>query len=300
MKNWDDLRYFLAVARSGNVTAACDELEVNHSTISRRISAFEKRIGVKLFDRLPSGYAPTTMAEELLGNVQKIEADIIDVSRKLSAADSRMAGTLRMTAPEGMVSVVLMPKILEFTKLYPGIEIEIIATADIKSLNNREVDLAIRASSQPAQGLVGRRLAEQNLGKYASHKYLDARGLTAETILEHCPNSDSPEHTWAGLLRDKATPDWVSAHYAGAKCAMRLDTVYSLFEAVKAGIGIAELPCRLGNADPSLIRVPPLEPVKHQDIWILYHRDMRHMAKLRALSEHLSTAIVAERDLYVR
>jgi len=299
MNNWDDLRYFLAVARSGNITAAAVALDVNHSTVSRRISAFETRLGVRLFDRLPSGYAPTNMATKILGDVSKIEADIIDVSRQLAADDDRMTGFIRMTAPEGIVSIVLLPKIVEFNKIYPELEIEVMASADIKSLNNREVDLAIRASSHPADGLVGRRLTEQRLGKFVSRSYLEARHLTPETITTKSLPEGVPGQAWAGLLRDKATPDWVSNLYPGARCAARFDTVYALFQAATAGIGLVELPCRLGNAAPDLIRIPPMETVKHHDIWILYHRDMRHMVKLRTLADFLSEAIIAEGDLYV-
>jgi DNA-binding transcriptional LysR family regulator len=315
MKDWDDLRYFLAVARSGNITAAGIELDVNHSTVSRRISALETRLGVRLFDRLPSGYSPTRLAEKILGGVSKVEADIIDISRQLAADDKRMTGTIRMTAPEGMVSIVLLPKIVEFNKIYPELAIEIIASADIKSLNNREVDLAIRASSHPAEGLIGRRLTEQRLGKFVSRSYLEARNLTPqsltktpvetpvetpiETPIETRLLEDVPGHTWAGLLGDKVTPEWVSSHYPGARCAARFDTVYALFQAAIAGIGLVELPCRLGNAAPELVRVSPMQSVKHNDIWILFHRDMRQVVKLRTLSDYLFEAIIAERDLYV-
>lgn len=297
MKEWDDLRYFLAVARAGNITAAAVKLGVNHSTVSRRVSAFEKRLGVRLFDRLPSGYALTSHAEEMLGDAQRIERDIIAMSRKMASEDMRMTGTLRITVPESILSIVLMPHIAVFCKMHPEIEIEIIATPEIISLNNREADLAIRVASKPSEGLIGRKLTGQRSGKYVTQSYLDERGLLSGTGMV-TSEKEFRDHTWIGLIDKKGKPDWVTTYYPGSRCAARLDSVFTLFEATKAGLGIAELPCRIGNADSQLVRVPPFETVKHDDIWILYHRDMRHMARLRVFSDFLAKIIVAEQILF--
>jgi len=298
MKDWDDLRYFLSVARAGNVTAAARKLGVNHSTVSRRICAFEERLGIKLFERLPSGYALSPLGEELLGSVQGVERDITAISRKIASQDMRMKGSLRVTVPESIFSVVLMPKIASFNKMYPDIEIEITGTPQIVNLNNREADLAIRVTNRPPEGLVGRRLTEQRLAKYASLTYLKQHGLEPEAISDSLVKVPAT-HTWVGLIGEKATPGWVDTYYPGSKCAARLDSVFGLFEAVKAGLGIAELPCRIGCGDPRLIRVPPLETVRHDDIWVLYHRDMRHISRLRAFSDFLIKTIVAEQQLFM-
>ena len=297
MKDWDDLRYFLAVARAGNVTAAAANLGVNHSTVSRRIRFFEDRLGVRLFDKLVTGYALTPPAEKMLDDAKKIETGINNLSRGLSSQDMRLSGSLRMTAPEGIVSIVIMPHIAPFSKMHPAIEIEITATADIKNLNNREADLAIRATNRPPEGLVGRKLTGQGLGKYVSLSYLEERGLEPNNVSAFSKQTP-PEHTWVGLIGEKLIPDWINNHYPNARCAAKLDSVYTIYEAVKAGIGIAELPCRLGEADPGLIRVAPQLTVPHQDIWILYHRDMRHTARLRIFSDYLAKIIVAERSLF--
>ncbi len=297
MKDWDDLRYFLAVARAGNVTAAAANLGVNHSTVSRRIRFFEERLGVRLFDKLVTGYALTPPAEKMLDDAKKIENDINQLSRGLASQDMRLSGPLRITAPEGIVSIVIMPHIAAFSKMHPGIEIEITATADIKNLNNREVDLAIRATSHPPEGLVGRKLAGQGLGKYVSLSYLKERGLKPNNVSAFSKLT-TPEHTWVGYIGEKSIPQWINDHYPNARCAARFDSIYTIYQAVKAGIGIAELPCRLGETDPGLIRVTPQRTVPHQDIWILYHRDMRHTARLRIFSEYLTKIIVAERSSF--
>jgi len=297
MNNWDDLRYFLAVARGGNVTAASAALGVNHSTVSRRIGAFEKRLGVRLFDRMPTGFAMTPSAEAMLADAQSVESDIVAMSRRLAAQDMRMSGTLRITAPEGMVSIVLLPHIAAFLKLHPGIEVEVTATADIKSLNNREVDLAIRATNKPPDGLMGRRLTGQGMATYASRSYLVERKLTVENIVQKSADGFGG-HSWIGRIGEKNVPDWINNHYPNAQCTARFDTIFAVYEAVKAGLGMAELPCRLGNADAGLVRIPPLVTVPYRDIWILYHRDMRHTARLLAFSGFLAKIIVAERALF--
>ncbi len=298
MKEWDDLRYFLAVARAGNITGAAMQLGVNHSTVSRRIGAFEKRLGVRLFERLPSGYALTLSGEEILGDAQDVEKDILAMSRKIAAKDMHMAGILRFTAPEGILSLVLLPSIVEFCRLYPDIEIEISATQHIVSLNNREADLAVRVTNQPPEGLIGRKLTGQRKAIYASKSYLEQRGCLSGKAIES-GKINSLDHTWIGLVGEKTIPGWVGSYYPQARCTARLDSVFGVFEAAKSGLGIAELPCRLGCADPRLVRVAPLATKKHDDIWILYHRDIRHMPRLRAFSDFLIRTIIAEQHLFM-
>ncbi len=298
MKDWDDVRYFLAVARAGSVTAAAAKLGVNHSTVSRRIGAFETRLGVRLFERMPSGYALTPPGEEMLGDAQGVERDIATMSRKIASRDARMTGTLRITAPESILFVVIMPNIAKFCKIYPGIEIYITATPQILSLNNREADLAIRITNRPPEGLIGRKLTGQRAAKYASRSYLEQRGLMSGA--ERSPGEiPTGNHTWIGLVAGKARPDWVNEHFPDARCAARLDSIFNLFEAAKAGLGIAELPCRIASADPCLVRLPSFETEKYDDVWILYHRDMRHMTRLRAFSDFLTKVFVAEKHLFM-
>lgn len=297
MKDWDDLRFFLNVARAGNVTAAATLLGVNHSTVSRRIQALETRHGIRLFDRLPTGYALTALASELLNDALEIEKDLMALTRKLESHDSRLTGRLRITAPEGIVAVILLPHIAAFTRQHPGIEIGLSATSDIKSLANREADIAIRVTNHPPAGLFGRKLTGQRAATYASSDYLRRCGFSREGATDD-PGWATAPHAWIGLAPAGNAPDWVVSGYPGARCAALLDTVYTLYEAARAGIGIAQLPCRLGDADPVLTRVPPLETQQIRDIWMLYHRDMRRNARLRAFADFLGRRMVEERGLF--
>jgi len=154
--DWNDVRLFLALARGGSVRAASSEAGVSHSTVARRIETFEKRLGVRLFDRLPSGYALTRAGEDALPVAKLVEEEMEGLRRRLTGRDQQLSGRIRLTAADFLATHFLMPALAEFAKRYPHIEFEIISTYVSLDLDKREADVALRFTNDPPGHLVGR------------------------------------------------------------------------------------------------------------------------------------------------
>ncbi|MEM7020729.1 MAG: LysR family transcriptional regulator, partial [Pseudomonadota bacterium] len=157
--DWDDLRFFLAVARTGTVTGAARRLSVNHSTVTRRITAFEKKVGVRLFERLSTGYVTTPAGEDVLNHAERMETEFNAMERHIAGRDDKLGGPLCVTAPATLINNLFMPHIARFIEIYPDIELQLMASYENINLNRREADIAIRITNNPSENLVGRRLS---------------------------------------------------------------------------------------------------------------------------------------------
>ena len=169
---WDDIRYILAVCKEGSLSAAARSLSVNHSTVFRRIGGIEEKLGVRLFDRLTTGYAMTNAGEIVLNSATHIEEEIQKLARQLHGGDYRLSGTLRITVPEDLSTGYLLPLLASFQKRYPDIQTEILASNEVYNLSQHEADIAIRSTSSPQETLVGQRLRTLKYAPYASIEYL--------------------------------------------------------------------------------------------------------------------------------
>ena len=144
MMDWDDVRYFLAVARGGSVRAAAEGLGVNHSTVLRRIAQLEERLGARMFEKLPSGYRLTAAGEEILEFADQMEASSNRLETRVFGRDQSVRGLLRMTLAPILATHLLMPDFADFARLHPDIELEILSSGELANLTNREADVAIR------------------------------------------------------------------------------------------------------------------------------------------------------------
>ena len=186
--DWDNLRFFLTVARKGTIRAASQALSVNHSTVSRRISAFEKKLGVRLFERLPNGYVLTATGEEMMKSAQHIEDEVVKLDRQVIGRDAQLNGSLRVTMPAVLATHLIMPDISAFTNIYPSIQLELAFSNEEFNLRKREADIAIRLTANPPDYLVGRRILHPAKGVYASHDYLKSND----------PNKHPDKLNWIG------------------------------------------------------------------------------------------------------
>ncbi|MEN8196747.1 MAG: LysR family transcriptional regulator, partial [Pseudomonadota bacterium] len=170
--DWDDLRFFLAVAHKGSIRAAAAALGVNHSTVSRRIDGFERKLGVRLFERLPTGYLVTPAGEDMMQSARRMEEEAAAIDRRVAGRDHRLSGPLRVTMPDSLAQKLLMPDIVAFSDRHPEIELELVISYVFADLNKREADVAIRMANDPPGHLVGRRVVRQAKAVYASRDYL--------------------------------------------------------------------------------------------------------------------------------
>src|SRR5690554_1981895 len=192
-QNWDDLRVFLAVARAGSLSGAARALGVNHSTVFRRIGAFEQMLGVRLFERLPNGYLLTPAGEAMREGALRVEEEIAGLSRKVTRQDLRLSGTVRVTTID-MLAFGLLPRhIAGFRKDYPGIEIELVVGNATLNLGRREADIALRVGSEPPESLVGRRVGRLVFAVYGSADYCAEKR-----------DPDLAQHDWIGFDSEHA------------------------------------------------------------------------------------------------
>ncbi len=185
--DWNALKMFLAIADSGTLTGAAKTLEVNHSTVFRRLNTFEDEIGGRLFERLSHGYELTSMGEELLVEAKKIAASFDDMERHIVGKDIQPKGTVKITAPNNIAYRYLPRYLTEFNQSYPEIHIELLVSNLEFNMTNRQADIAVRATSAPPDHLVGRMLRSIKWGVYASKTYKARFGCpkTIDQLGEH-------------------------------------------------------------------------------------------------------------------
>jgi len=287
---WDDLRFVLAVAEAGSLAGAARRLGVNHTTVLRRIGAFEKRLGVRLFERLPTGYVPTAGGEELIAAARAVDETVTRLERKLAGKDLRLSGVVRVTTTDTLMDAILPDMLRAFRDSHPGIQVEVAISNLMFNLTKREADVAIRPASKPPETLVGRRVAKIAFAIYASPRYLADN-----------PRQDLPGHRWVvpdDSLAGTAAGKWMRSQFAGSEIALRADSLLALRQAAQAGLGLAPLPCYLGDAAPDLVRVDGPIAEMETSLWILTHADLRHTARIRAFTEFAANALAQRRPLF--
>lgn len=280
--NWNDLRYVLALAREGSVSGAGRALSVEHTTVSRRITALEKQLGSRLFDRLSTGYVMTPVAEKLYPHAVSMEELIQVADREVFGMDTQLSGNLKLTASYDVFSRLITPHLSTFTQQYPGIELELLSSTNLADLASRQADIALRLTPKPPEYLIGRKVASLDHGIYASKQYLKTKHLTDSIVLwEH----------------ERKTPEWVENHFPNARIAIRANEICSMVECIRNHLGIGRLPCYMGDAEPTLLRLDLKLTPSTWGIWVLSHIDLRSTAKVRVCREFLTKTIEAQKSL---
>jgi len=294
IENWDDLRYFLAVARLHSLSAAARALSVNHSTVFRRIGALEQRLRARLFDRHPKGYELTAVGEEMLAIAERVEDDVLALDRRVLGRDQELSGRIRVTTVEE-VAALLAPELAEFYARYPGIDLDVRSEQRVVSLSRREADVALRPGTRPDEpDVVGRLLCPGASGVYASRAYAERHGLPASAgrLAGHCFVSFSDD------LRHISTRRWLEQQCPDAHISFRSNTMLGQLAAVRAGFGLAVLPCYVGDREPALVRAFVGDEQLQFGMWLLVHGDLRQTARVRAFIDFLEQAIDRHRDLF--
>jgi len=288
--DWEDLRTVLAVADASSLASAARALGVNHTTVLRRVNAFEDRLGLRLFERLPTGYVLTAGGEELLASARSMAATVTALERRLAGEDLRLSGTLRVTTTDTLMAALLPPILASFRAVQPGILVEITVGNQIANLTRRDADVAIRPARDPPEMLIGRRVSSLAFAVYAAPAYLAA----------HPGTEDLSAHAWVApddSLAASAVGRWMRSEMGSAAVVLRADSLLALRGAAQAGLGLAVLPCYLGDRAEALVRVcPPIERIETA-LWLLTHEDLRRTARVRAFLDFAAEALARERDL---
>ena len=287
--DWDDLRLVLAVFREGTLSGAARRLGVTHSTVFRRLGAIEAAMGARLFERFRDGYAPTPAGETAAASAVRLEDEVLTLGRTLSGQDLRPIGTVRIATTDALGSI-LMRHLPAMRALHPGIQLEITISNALANLTRREAEIAIRPTIEPPEILVGRRVADIAHAIYGSPAYLSRHA-----------DKDLPAHDWIGLddaLANTVVGRWMHEKMPSARIACSVDALPTLRDAALAGLGLALLPCYVGDLAPGLRRVTPNAlPAPRSALWLLTHDDLKRTARVRATLEFLAQALASERPL---
>ncbi len=285
MTDWEDLRFFLAVAQKGSIRSAAKHLQLSHSTVSRRINSFEQKLDTRLFERLDSGYTLTIAGQNMLTVVQRMENEVSTLDRQLFGQESKLKGSLRITLVQHLADHLFITDLVAFTRAYPEIELDIVVSEPNFNLTKREADIAIRVTDNPPEHLVGRKLARHQNGFYASKKYI-------ENI------KDISSATWIGWSNDKYNK-YILTEALSSETVVnhQVNMMTTQYYAAKEGLGIAKLPCFIGDKDPDLSRVPPGLSNNTWDIWLLTHQDLRYTARVRLFMDFMFEAFKSHHDL---
>ncbi len=277
--DWDDLRVFLALSREGNLSATAKKLGVSHPTIARRVKALETAIGARLFERLPDRFIPTAAGEDLLGDVQAMERAAEAIDRRSAGLADNLSGTVRLSANEAMTAF-LARNLPGLRRDIPAVEIELSASHMLANLSRREADLMIREQVPDLASIISRRLGQVAYAVYASPALAEACQNGT------CGSGDLAKMTWIGFDDDHTYMPgqaWTHDLLGGHRPALRVNDWLVLQDAARSGVGLAVLPCYLGDAEPNLRRIGGLLKEVTADQWLLVHRDLRALPRVRAV-----------------
>ena len=284
--NWDDLKYFLAVAREGSISGGAKSLNVQHSTLSRRLRALEKDMATQLIERKKSGYELTDAGEELKQRALTMEVEFLKVDNSLTGKETELVGDLRITAINNMASTVLMPMFATFSQKYPLIKLHINVNNTYASLADREADIAIRLTNSPLDTLIGKRLTTVASTVYGSRSYLK--------MMEQ--QKKKPQ--WLGVTCCGFHQAWTKQACNDNQHQFYSDDTLLTLSALKQNVGIAYLPCFMGDSDDDLQRVQKPDENLNLGLWLLYHPDLKRNAKIAAFKKHICQEIENQKILF--
>lgn len=289
MIDWDDIRYFLAVARGGSVRAAAELIKVNHSTVLRRISQLEERLGTQMFEKLPSGYRLTNTGEEVLEFAEQMEASSNQLETRVFGRDQSVRGLLRVTLPPLLATHLLMPDFVEFGRLHPEIEMEILSIDDPVNLANRQADVAIRV-------VYDRNALPQNLYGLKGPELFGSVYISRDLLARWRAGAPDRVH-WVVRTKD-AVSDWArKGDVSASDIPFRATDSAAQVLAIRLGLGMAPLSCFVADADPSLVRVPGSTPRLFGTLWLLTHGESRKTKRVRLFTEFISRRLAGHSQL---
>jgi len=291
--DWDDFRLVKIIAEANGLAGAAERLGVNHSTVFRRLGQMEENLGVKLFERHRTGYVLTPAGEEMSALAEQMEENVTSFTRKLAGQAVAPAGELRVTTNDTLLVHLLTPIFSRFVKSCPEMRLDVVLANQALNLSKRDADVAIRATDDPPETLVGRRVATIAWAIYG--RLEDVPGHHAPADLNSPALYNRP---WVALGDNLATlkaARFVRDRVATENIVYKVNTVLGLAEAVEAGIGIGPLPCFIADASPNLVRLSDVNPDFSAGLWLLTHPDLRQSARVRAFMDFMASEIGKQR-----
>ena len=272
--NWDDLRILAALEREGSLAAAARRLDVNHATVSRRIAALEDNLGQQLIRRLARSTPLTEKGEEIAAIAREMERSALKAARASHAAHGTLTGTVRLTAPPVLASEIIIPAMGALRSAHPDLRIVLSANSHIASLDRGQADLAVRMVEPQGQQNIVRRIGQVDFALYASARI-----------------AKQPRGEWRFIAFDEtlahvAQQQWLEEYAGDRPLDLLTGDFHSQFAAARAGLGVALLPCIMGDSCPEITRVAPEQP-EVRPVWLVIHPDLRDAPAVRVATNFL-------------
>jgi DNA-binding transcriptional LysR family regulator len=289
MFDWNDVKALLAVGRGGSTAAAARELGVNQTTVSRRLEALERDLGVRLVDRHQAGASLTEVGRLLVGDAEAMERNALGMRQTVETHQRGASGTVRITMSELTANTGLIPLLPEFRAAFPEITLELVITDDRLDLEAGQADIALRGGYVlPDSNLVARKISETDWALYCSREYANRMGLpkTLDDLKNHVLIGGDADRDFPGLtaILDRAP---------GAAVTLKSSSVTNLFESVRAGIAVGSMPCLLADLDPDLVQIFPPDPDTLSFTWMITRADLKDAPRVRAFMDFFGPRIAA-------
>lgn len=290
--NWSFLKDFLVVQACGSLSGAARQLGVSQPTLTRRMAALERSLGSELFRRSPRGLELSEAGEALVGPIREMEQQAEALELAVSGRDRALAGTVRITATEGLAVEWLTPELARFRERHPLVDVEVVVRNTAVNVLRREADIAVRLGRPQQSGLVARRVGELVLGLFASRSYLDAHGRPRvhADLAGHRGISFDAEHVHTGA------GSWLERGLGSARIVYRANSLSAQLAAIRAGFGIGGQSCFIARRHADLERVLPDTEVR-LEVWLVTHPGLRRSARVRAAFDFLAEQLQAARPL---
>ncbi|WP_299970241.1 LysR family transcriptional regulator [uncultured Roseobacter sp.] len=297
--DWNAVRDFLAVARSGSLNRAAATLGVNPTTVGRRIEALEATLGTRLFQRAQTGFALTDEGRDLIERAERIEAAAVAFERRADTGD-HVQGRVRLATAENLANVVLIPALPDLRARHPDLTVEIATDIRTANLHRREADLALRVV-RPTQGNVSiKRVGTMRYGLYGSADYIARRTERARNAVrsDHRSRFEADDLiAWSETYADLPAAQWIERTLDGRPPALVATSLYAQVVAVRHGIGLAVLPCFMAASEPMLQHIPSQADMMAQELWLAVHTDLTASGRVRAVSDFVERTVKANADL---
>lgn len=293
MKNWDDLRFFLAVARERAFEGAAKRLKVDPTTVSRRIQRLGADYDTSFFENSPAGLRLTAEGEKLLSYAEEVERNYLSARATIAGERARLSGTVRLSLSEGLASWLVAPHLDEFGAKHPDIAIELVTTNGFLNPSKREADLSVMLARPQRGPLIARKLADYSLGLYATDGYL-GRSAAIDSA------GDLRHHSLIGYIADFIYADelrYLDELRGDLKLAYSSSSINIQHVMIKAGLGIGVLPHFIGQQDTLLRPLLRQELRISRSFWVVVHSELQHVSRIRAVSDWLDELATAKRSL---
>lgn len=277
MANWDDARFVLALARSGSIRGAAKSLAVNHTTVSRRIAALEKKLSARLFEQTPAGYVMTASGKIISQAAEGMEDLLQSSQQRIEGSDKELTGDVHIHIPD-IFDDWVCERLAHLSQQYPKLQIHLSSETAVADLARREADIALRFTDAPPDDMVGQKIWQLPIALYraSNFEFDDSKSLASY-----------PWVRWAKEFSQSKLELWTNKISEGTTTTTRVHTYKTLSSLIRNGAGIGYLSPCFAESDPMLVRISPsIEEIK-MDVWVLIHPDLRGVKRITVIKELL-------------